>query len=163
MRENGPRISAGLLIAFGLLFLPVGAQSATEIPAGLAGEVTDAGGRPLAGVTVRIFIGGRKATSARTDSTGSYAIRFPVDPAEEETVVACASAPRSDLVSEWAVLRECRADREAGVWSPCVPRVGLSRWARWEVRILDAKGVLERLQRDGCLGGAAAGAHEKGD
>ncbi len=152
MRVNRPLVSAGWILALGLAHPVVGAQPGTDFQARLAGEVVDAGGLPLAGVTVRLFVGGLPAAFSRTDSAGTFDIAFPVDLQGEETVVACAIAPRSDLVSEWAILRESGSDLDAGLWGPCVPRVGLSRSAHWPVRILNAEAVQERLAREGCLG-----------
>jgi hypothetical protein len=162
MRINRPLIATGLLLMLGLASPSSGVPPETGFPAHLRGEVTDADGRPLAGVTVRLFVGGSPVASARTDSSGAYDLAFAVDPNGRETMLACAVAPRPDLVSEWAILRESSEDRDAKLWGPCVPRIGLSRSARWSVGILDATGVRERIAKDGCLGAGSVVPHGQG-
>jgi hypothetical protein len=163
MRVNRPLICTGWFLALGLSACAATAQTVHGFTARLAGDVTDAGARPLSGVTVRLFVGGLPIASALTDSAGIFEVTFPVDPSSDESVIACAVAPRPDLVSEWAILQESARDRQAGLWSPCVPRVGLSRSSRWSARITDAAGVRERLARNGCLAGRTTGAGGPGE
>jgi hypothetical protein len=158
MRVSGPLALTGLILALGVARPSAGSVADPGFPARLAGEVTDAAGLPLNGVSVRVFVGGLPVASARTDSAGTYAVEFKVDPGRDDSVVACAIAPRPDLVSEWAILRQAGYDRDVDLWGPCVPRVGLSRSAHWTVQILDATGVRERLAGKGCLGESSAGA-----
>lgn len=162
MRVNRPLISAGMFLALGLSVLAAGAQPSSGFTAHLAGDVTDAAARPLSGVTVRLFVGGLPIASALTDSAGVFEVTFPVDPNSDESVLACVVAPRPDLVSEWAILQESARDRKAGLWGPCVPRVGLGRSSRWSAQITDAMGVRERLARNGCLTGRTAEADGPG-
>jgi len=148
----------GSLVVFGLLLgggvdeptRPQGGQPG-PLPITLAGAATDGEGHPLAGVLVRLYVGGLAAASTRTDASGSYALDFVVDPETDETMLVCWTASRRDLVPEFAIIRESANDRALGLWSPCVPRIAPERAQHWTVQLLDAATLRQRTIAAGCV------------
>ncbi len=117
----------------------------------LTGTVTDGAEEPLRGVAVRLFAEGVEQTATRSDSVGFYRLEFSTDPESDETLVVCWIAPRTDLVSELALIRESRSDRALGLWSPCIPRLGARRYGERSVRLLDRASVRGKLAGSDCL------------
>ncbi len=146
------REAAGVLIAASLA-LPTGAVPAppeSRLLLTLVGTVGDETGSPLPGASVRVFRAGRPAGAAQVGGDGTYRLEFYVDPALDETIVVWWVSPRTDLVSECAIVRESARDRALGLWGPCVPRIGAIREQSRDVRLLDAAAVRSRMAEDGC-------------
>ncbi|MBM3287995.1 MAG: carboxypeptidase regulatory-like domain-containing protein [Candidatus Eisenbacteria bacterium] len=120
------------------------------LPVSLSGAITDGSGKPLPGVSVRAFIGGLPCASATSDADGVYLVEFGFDPELDETIIVWWIAPRTDLVSELALVRESARDRAQGLWGPCVPRIGSLRRQERSVQILDRAAVRRRLADSGC-------------
>jgi hypothetical protein len=117
----------------------------------LSGIVTDQDGSGMQGVAVQVFVEGITCAATQTDSVGSYALEFSIDPEADETVAVWWVAPRADLVPELALVRESASDRELGLWGPCVPRIGMIRRQTRSVRLLDHGTFRRELARSGCL------------
>jgi hypothetical protein len=116
----------------------------------LFGTVTDGEGRPLPGVSVKLFVEGLIVSTETTDEDGGFSISNGIDRQRDATVVVWWVAPRTDLVSEVALLRESRRDRELDLWGPCVPRIETPRMEPWVVRIRDRSSLREELIRSEC-------------
>jgi hypothetical protein len=145
------RAVAVLLFAACLAGFPgmIGA-SPDLVPISLSGTVGDRNGTPLPGASVRVYRAGRPTVSARTDPEGGYRLEFSIDPDEDETVLVWWVSPRTDLVSDLALVRESARDRDLGLWGPCVPRIGAIREQTRSVRLLDAAEFRSKIAEQGC-------------
>jgi hypothetical protein len=146
------REAVGVLIAASLA-LPAGVASApseNRLLLTLVGTVGDETGSPLPGASVRAYRAGRPAGAAPVAADGTYRLEFDVDPALDETIVVWWISPKTDLVSECAIVRESARDRALGLWGPCVPRIGAIREQSRDVRLLDAEAVRRRIAENGC-------------
>ncbi|MBD3163363.1 MAG: hypothetical protein GF346_12860 [Candidatus Eisenbacteria bacterium] len=141
-------VALGILLGAGMQ----GAAPASGFPVAVRGSVVDAEERPLADVAIRVFIEGLVEAEVRTDPDGTYEVRFSVDPNREETVLLYCVPPRVDQAPDLALVRESREDRSAGIWSPCVRRLGIRPSLEWTARIESRMGLVERLARSGCAG-----------
>lgn len=121
-------------------------------PVLVQGQVVDDRDEPLPGVTVGVFIEGLLQTQTRSGADGSYALGFEVDPQREETVLLFCVPARPDLAPDVALVRESREDRDARLWSPCVPRLGVRPTLAWSPRIGSPQALRERLAGSGCAG-----------
>ncbi len=116
----------------------------------LSGMVGDESGSPMPGAAVRIYQGGRLAGAALADRDGNYRLEFAIDPALDETVLVWWVSPRTDLISEIAIVRESARDRALGIWGPCVSRIGALREQVRSVRLLGPVALRRRIADEGC-------------
>ncbi|MFB3909232.1 MAG: hypothetical protein ACE15D_12600 [Candidatus Eisenbacteria bacterium] len=116
----------------------------------LSGRVVDGSGRPLAGTQARLFVGGLPVSAAVSDTTGSFRLDFALSYGKDETAVVFWMPAHADLVPEIALLRESSADLAAGIWSPCVPRLGGGTTEGLTVRILDRLAFRRWIAERGC-------------
>ena len=146
------REAAVLLSAAFLAVVPGPASQPPSrlLPMTLSGTVADEGGRPIPGAFVRAYRAALPAGSTVTDEEGNYFLDFAVDPDKDETVLIWWISPRTDLVSEVAIVRESSRDRELGLWGVCVPRIGAIREQTRSVRLLDAAGLRQKIKQEGC-------------
>lgn len=128
-----------------------GARPATGLPMSLTGSVVDEGGVPLSGVQIRVFAGGLVLAGTSTDVDGTYVLDYVIGPRDDSTVAVWCIAPRTDLVSELALIRESRRDRRLELWSPCVPRIGMQLQQTWSVRLVDRTTFRRELAGSDCL------------
>jgi hypothetical protein len=120
------------------------------VPMTLSGMVGDESGSPMPGAAVRIYQGGRPAGAALADRDGNYRLEFAIDPALDETVLVWWVSPRTDLISEIAIVRESARDRALGIWGPCVSRIGALRERVRSVRLLGPVALRRRIADEGC-------------
>lgn len=116
----------------------------------IEGVVSDESDRGVAGVDVRLFVAGREEARARSGADGAYRLDFSFDPASDETAVVWWITPRSDLASEFAILRESARDRGLGLWGPCVPRIGWDRSMTRSVQLIGGAERMRRIRESGC-------------
>jgi hypothetical protein len=120
------------------------------VPMTLSGTIGEESGSALPGAAVRVYQGARLAGAAVADSSGNYRLEFAIDPTVDETVLVWWVSPRTDLVSEVAIVRESARDLALGLWGPCVSRIGALREQSRSVRLLGPMAVRRRLADDGC-------------
>ncbi len=116
----------------------------------LIGTVGDETGTPLPGATVRVFRAAIPAGATVVDRDGNYRLEFAIDPEKDETVVVWWVSPRTDLVSEFAIVRESAKDRALSLWGPCVQRIGALREQTRSVRLLAPASLRRRIAEEGC-------------
>jgi hypothetical protein len=138
------------LVGF-VLVLGLFAERSTASPVVLTGRVTDPPGAPLAGVQVRAFAAGRLAAAALSDSGGRYEVAFPVELAEDPTVVVWWMPATADKVPEFLILRESRAALEAKLFSRCLPRRALADSMVFDPVLRGEDEKLEELRESDCL------------
>ena len=126
-------------------------QPVTGLPMSLTGSVVDVSDEPLGGVQIRVFAGGLVLAGTSTDVDGAYTLDYEIDARDDETIVVWCVAPRTDLVSDLALIRESRKDRRLHLWSPCVPRIGMQLRQTWSVRLVDKTTFRRELAGSGCL------------
>jgi hypothetical protein len=116
------------------------------------GLVTDANGLPMAGINVNLFVAGLEEKSAVTDTSGTFSMTHPIDPAADETVVLWFTPPRGmGLVREIVVLKESEASAMRGHYGPCVTKAILSPSTFLEVQILDQAGYATKIEESECM------------
>lgn len=128
----------------------VSAPSSGPVSMTLSGLVGDENDSPLPGAAVRVYQGARLASSAVADKEGNYRLEYAVDPARDETVLVWWVSPRTDLVSEFAIVCESARDRTLGIWGPCVSRIGALREQTRSVRLLSPSALRRRIADEGC-------------
>jgi hypothetical protein len=116
----------------------------------LVGTVGDETGSPLPGASVRAFRAAMPAGVTLVDRDGNYRLEFAIDPERDETVVVWWVSPRTDLVSEFAIVRESTRDRTLGIWGPCVQRIGALREQTRSIRLLAPEPLRRRIAEEGC-------------
>jgi hypothetical protein len=146
---------AGFVLVVGLVLGPAAGRSPAS-PVVLAGRVTDGPGAPLAGVQVRAFAAGKLAASTESDSGGRYRVAFPVEPAEDPTVVvwwipATFNKAGVVLVPELLILRESRAALEAKLFSLCLPRRAPADSMEYDPVLRGEDEKLKELAESDCL------------
>lgn len=116
----------------------------------LQGVVRDPLEQGIEGVDVRLFVGGQQEARTRSGADGSYRLEFAFDPSADATALVWWISPRSDLVSDLAILRESARDRALGIWNPCLPRIGLDRSMVRPVQLVGPAERTKRLRESGC-------------
>jgi len=117
----------------------------------LAGSVIDRDGSVRPGVSVKLFVDGIVAASTTTDAEGFYTLDARIDPLADDTVTVWWVAPGEGRVPELALIRESSADREHGLWGPCVPRIGMLRQQTYSVQLMDREMFRRQLAVSGCV------------
>ncbi len=142
---------AGLALGTAAYCRPcLGGVSTQPMTGYLEGRVIDASDSAVAGVDIRLFVGGRETARSLSGDDGSYRLTFDYELGTDETALVWWITPRSDLVSEMAILRESARDRALGLWSPCVPRIGWDRSMSRSVQMLGPAERTLRLRESGC-------------
>lgn len=121
-----------------------------QVPMILSGTIGDEADSPLPGAAVRVYQGARLVGASPTDREGNYRLEFAIDAARDETVLVWWISPRTDLVSEFAIVRESTRDLALGIWGPCVTRIGALREQSRSIRLLDSGAVRRRIADEGC-------------
>ncbi len=156
-RAGGGGITARTALAVAALWAACSTGAWAEGPAAadsrilvtLSGAITDSGSVPLRGI-VRVYIEGRAVASTTADQDGNYSLDFRFDPGRDETVIVFWVSPRTDLVSDLAIVTESSRDRALGLWSPCIPRIGAQRRISRSVRLLDGWTFRSERKTQGC-------------
>lgn len=123
----------------------------------MSGRVTNEAGDPLPGVTVKAFVDGFPGATFLSDPEGRYALRFPlsglgVDGPDASTVVVWWIPTRErDLLPEIVLLRESPRARDLGLWSPCLPRIGVRPVMTHDVVLYPQATKLRLLAESKCL------------
>jgi len=117
----------------------------------LEGRVADAAAEPLAGVRVKAFADGLLRADAVSDSSGRYALTFPVEVDADPSVIVWWLPEATGLVPELLVLRESAAARRLSLWSACLPRLELGPRLVYDVTLLGEREKLDALAASDCL------------
>jgi hypothetical protein len=149
-------VTASLLVVAAALAAIAGAsegdgQVLTGSVLRLTGHVRDVAGKPLAGVTVQAFEGGRLLRTTQSDVEGGYALETALDFGARSTVGVYWVSPRQDLVPEVVLLREGERDRALQMWSPCIPRVTIEPEMVRDIELVDHETHRRRLIESQCF------------
>ncbi len=118
---------------------------------GFRGTVYDARREPLAGVLVKIFVGGLEVESKRTDSAGQYDFKRTIDFSKDKTVTLWFVDATRSLAPKAFLLKESRASADGALWSTCVPRLALERTIESTVYLMNGPNKSALLAKRGCL------------
>ena len=116
-----------------------------------AGTVLSVEEKPVAGVTVELFIAGERAGSAVTSPDGYYELRAQYDYREDATSILWYVPPDRTLLTKALVLSESRASQENKLISPCVPRANITPGHQFRVYLFDSANRNKELEETGCL------------
>lgn len=130
---------------------PPGGPHAARADAVLSGQVTDAAGAPLAGVTVQVFEEGFLLVEAETNADGSYSLPFGYFPDIDWTIIAWFVPPSETLVPEILILRESLKSKSLELWSTCLPRLDLRPQMQYDVQLVDGNTKRQRMSELECL------------
>ncbi|MGE5176679.1 MAG: hypothetical protein ACM3JJ_09930 [Hyphomicrobiales bacterium] len=115
------------------------------------GVVLDVNERPLANVSVKLFVDGQLVASTGTESNGFYSLKVPYDATSDETALLWFLPPERSLMAKELVLKESKASAAAGVISKCVPRAKILPGRQFRVYLFDAANRNKELAELECL------------
>jgi hypothetical protein len=116
-----------------------------------AGMVLNVEEKPVAGVTVQLFIAGERAGTAVTSPDGYYELRAHYDYREDQTSILWYVPPDRTLLTKALVLSESRTSQEQRLISPCVPRAKITPGHQFRVYLFDSANRNKELEETGCL------------
>jgi len=117
----------------------------------LAGIVMDVDDKPVAGVTVSLFVDGERLASAVTAADGYYELRAHFDYRADATSILWYLPSDRALLAKAVVLGESRVSRENKLISPCVPRATVTLGHQFRVYLFDPADRSKELEEMRCL------------
>jgi hypothetical protein len=117
----------------------------------LEGQILDALGMEVEGVTAKLFRDSFFVTETTTDIEGNYRLSFQYNPALDKTLVVWFLPQEAELIPELLVLRESFQSKEIKLLSPCLPRIEISEQMTYNTELMDEKSKLESLSESDCF------------
>jgi hypothetical protein len=117
----------------------------------ISGNVTDAAGKSLGGVIIKLFANGTLVRVEHTTSSGAYEMPMPLNVEEDETVVLWFVSTDRPLVPQMVVLKQSSRARSARLFTPCSIAVKMRPQMRVDVKFLTENDQLAALKGKGCL------------
>lgn len=158
MTRHTTAVAACSLLVLTLSVMTAGAQESLDpkeagekVEAVLDGQILDALGIEIEGVTVKLFRDSFFVTEVTTDIEGNYKISFDYDPALDKTLVVWFLPQEAELIPELLVLRESFQSKEQKLLSPCLPRIQLAAQMTKNIELMDEKSKLESLSESECF------------
>lgn len=118
----------------------------------IGGIVTDADGKPMKDVSVKLYVGGLLMSEFKTSIDGSFEIVELLDYGRDVTIDLWFVPPTPDLVMENVILKESSSAIAHSLYSKCVKRVRLDPITDVLVKIVDSATRVAQIQRSGCAG-----------
>lgn len=119
----------------------------------ISGLVADKNGKPLADVSVKLYVGGLLIAEQTTSIDGSFEFLELIDYGRDVTIDVWFVPPEgSGLVMEDVILRESSAAIAHELYSRCVKRVPLEPITDFVVKLLDLKTRNRMLENSDCVG-----------
>jgi hypothetical protein len=135
-------------MALGLIF---SASMAGAAESNLSGQVADPDGLGLGGVQVKVFVNGFLKGATVSGADGGYDVTFKFDDLGDDTTVVWFVATDETSPPEIVILRESVAAKEAGLWSPCLPRVDIGTSISYDATIYSEDAKFEALGQSDCF------------
>ena len=117
----------------------------------VVGEVTGSTGKPIGGVTVKLFADGRLVEVGHTTSAGSYEMRLPLSVERDETVVMWFASTTGNLMPQCVVLKKSSSARKASLFSECTLEVKMRPQMRVDVTLMTESEMVASLKMKNCL------------
>ena len=117
----------------------------------ISGQVVDKEGKPVADVTVKLYLGGLLVTEVMTSLDGSFEVVELIDYGRDVTVDMWFVPADDRFVMENVLLKESSSALKNKLYSPCVARVRLDPFTDMIVRLYDIDARNSKLQREGCI------------
>jgi len=117
----------------------------------ISGTVTDAGGRVLGGVVIKLFASGTLVEVAHTTAAGAYEMPLPLTVDRDETVVLWFMSTTESVLPQSVILKQSSRARSYRLFSACTPEVKMRPQMRVDVKLLSENETLAALKGKGCL------------
>jgi len=117
----------------------------------ISGSVTDAEGKALGGVAIKLFANGTLIQITHTTSSGAYELRVPLNLDKDETVVIWFVSTTEPLMPQVIVLKQSAAAHASGLFSSCTREMKMRAQMRVDVKLLTEGEALASLKDKGCL------------
>jgi len=127
------------------------ASIAGAAEANFTGMVTDPDGLGLGGVQVKVFVNGFLKGASVSGADGGYDLTFNYDDLGDDTTVAWFVPAEEGSPPEILILQESVAAKEAGLWSPCLPRVDIGSSISYDATIYSENAKFEALGQSDCF------------